>query len=93
MKKTTQAAIMIEILKHGSHPRMKTATTKCPECGCIFRFDPTKDTYHTRIFCEDRVDCPDCGYEIKVHDTSCWNDDQERIFCQVIDDSDSLTEE
>ena len=82
---------MIEVIKHGNKPRQNTVTTRCPECGCIFRFNPEEDTYHTRIFCEDRIDCPDCGHEISVHDTSSWNDDPERILCQVIDDYNILT--
>jgi ribosomal protein S27E len=76
---------MIEVLKHGEKPKSTFVTTKCPECGCIFRFNVDEDTYHTRIFCEDRVDCPDCGQYITVHDTSCWNKDIERIICPNID--------
>ena len=77
---------MIEIIKHGDIETMKNITTRCPECGCIFKFNVDNDTYHERIFCEDRVDCPDCGNAIKVRDTSCWNDDPDRIFCEIVED-------
>lgn len=76
---------MIEVIKHGHHPT-NIVTTKCPECGCIFKFDHMEDTYHERIFCEDRVDCPECGKPITVHDTSCWNDNINRVLCPVISD-------
>ena len=77
---------MIEIIKHGNKEKYWSVTTRCPECGCIFKFNPFEDTYHERIFCEDRVDCPDCGNEITVHNTSCWNDDPERVVCEIIKD-------
>lgn len=77
---------MIEIIKHGNKEKYWSVTTRCPECGCIFKFNPLEDTYHERVFCEDRINCPDCGNEITVYDTSCWNDDPERVVCEVVED-------
>ena len=78
---------MIEVLKHGEKKETaRIITTRCPECGCVFRFNDDEDTYHSRIFCEDRIDCPDCGHTIKVHDTSSMLDHPEFVFCECLDE-------
>ncbi len=74
---------MIEVLKHGNK---KQIITRCPSCGCVFRFDDETDTYHDRIFCGDYVDCPECGEQIQVHDTSCHNDNPHNFECEIIDE-------
>ena len=74
---------MIEIIKHGDKDKYWSVTTKCPKCGCIFRFNPYGDTYHTDFYDEDRIDCPDCDYEIVVFD---GESEPDSIICNVIEE-------
>ena len=73
---------MIKIIKHGKElkePKKDIITTRCPECGCIFKID------HNRIFCKDYIYCPDCWEEIIVHDTSSiTSDDPNKIMCEIL---------
>lgn len=75
---------MIELIKHGKE-KYSVVATRCPECGCIFKFTPSEDTYHVRALCEDRIDCPDCGCAITVFDTSFDNDDPDHVLCEIIE--------
>lgn len=73
---------MVEVLKSGEVEKTSPIViTKCPKCGCLFRFNADEDVYHERIWCEDRIDCPECGMEITVRNTSCWVDDTDAIIC------------
>ena len=73
---------MIEVLESGEVTKTSPIViTKCPKCGCLFRFNADEDVYHERIWCEDRIDCPECGEEITVRNTSCWVDDPDAIVC------------
>ena len=81
---------MIKVVKHGNQmPKDKEITTRCDECGCVFSF-VDKDAYcngdllHSRPLCKDYVNCPDCGNEIMVHSTSCF-DDYDVILCEIVD--------
>ena len=76
----------VEVLKHGKPGKSNNVVTRCPECGCIFKFDHEHDIYHSRIYCRDYIDCPDCECQITVHDTSCHSDDIHRVLCEVLDE-------
>lgn len=77
---------MIEVIKHGKQRKPKVIATKCFNCGCVFKFDVDEDTYHSRIYCGDFVDCPDCGQDICVHNTSSIaHVDPDEIVCEIVD--------
>ena len=77
---------MIEIIKHGTQPKHLVIATKCFNCGCVFKFDVDDDTYHDRLYCGDFVNCPECGQDILVHNTSSMDHaDPDKIVCDVVD--------
>lgn len=75
---------MIEVIKHGKEVAGGVVITRCPTCGCVFKFHDGEDTYHDRIECIDCVICPDCEEPVIVHDTSCWNDNPNAYVCEVL---------
>lgn len=79
---------MIEVIKHGKEVAEGIVLTRCPNCGCVFKFTDGEDTYHDRIECEDFVICPDCKERVTVHNTSCWNDNPDAYVCEVLNKDD-----
>lgn len=79
---------MIEVIKHGKEVVRGIVITRCPNCGCVFKFTDAEDTGHDTIACEDFVNCPDCGGRVTVHDTSCWNDNPNAYVCEVLNGDD-----
>ena len=52
----------------------------------MFKFDVDDDTYHDMIYCGDFVDCPECGQEILVYNTSSMDDaGTNKIVCEIVD--------
>lgn len=74
------------VKKHGKY-QPYTITTKCPECGCVFEFDPWDDTVYDSIWDESVVNCPECDYVIRVFDGTLWNGDPESICCEVLNEN------
>ena len=77
---------MIEVIKHGKEVVRGVVITRCPNCGCVFKFRDAEDTGHDTIACEDFVICPDCEERVTVHDTSCWNDNPNAYVCEVLNE-------
>ena len=75
---------MIEILKHGINPDKRQVTTKCPKCGCIFKFEDGEDTFYDDAVCIDYVECPECTELITVHYSSSRN--PSKFECDIINE-------
>lgn len=76
---------MIEVIKHGKEVARGIIITRCPNCGCMFKFhdgEDTSDDEIRRVF----VICPDCEEHIAVHNTSCWNDNPNAYMCEVLNE-------